>query len=298
MNYWAVLATTVGIWVLLALSLNIITGEAGQPNIGHAAFFGIGAYTSAILNTKYGVDFWGALIVAIAVSALVGAVLGLISMRLRNDFLAITTIGLNFVTVAVFQTVHYFGGAMGIGGIQPPRIGGLAFGTLEIAGLIWVVVALVVILNRHLQKAWFGYALRAIRDDEAAAAAMGIDVRRYKVLAFVIGTGLAGLAGSIYAHFMTFISAGDFGFNISVTILAMVVLGGRGSIPGVMLGGIVLGMAPEVFRFISDYRLLVFGSILVLVMRFFPSGLLGQGSRLQELLTGFIRREGAGARVR
>ncbi len=290
MNYWMVLLTTVGIWVLLALSLNIITGETGQPNIGHAAFFGIGAYAAAVAGTRYGVSFWGALVIAMLASAAIGGLLGLVSIRLRNDFLAITTIGLNFVVVAVFQTVPYFGGAMGIGGIKPPQLGGLSFGPLEFAIVSWVLVGLVVLLSYHLQRAWFGYALRAIRDDEAAVEAMGINVRRYKVLAFIIGAALAGLAGCVYAHFMTFISSTDFSFNVSVTILSMVVLGGRGSVLGVLLGGVLLGIAPEVFRFISNFRLLVFGGILVLVMRFSPSGLLGQGSWLRER---FARLRGA-----
>jgi branched-chain amino acid transport system permease protein len=295
MNYWAVVFTTAGIWALLALSLNIITGEAGQPNIGHAAFFGIGAYAAAVANTKYGIPFWIGLLIAMAVAGLVGALLGLVSMRLRNDFLAISTIGLNFVVVALFQTVNYFGGAMGLGGIKPPSIGGVSFGPLQFLIFIWVVVILAALLTRHLQRSWFGYALRAIRDDEAAVEAMGIDVRRYKVLAFVIGTALAGLAGGIYAHFMGFISATDFTFNVSVTILSMVVLGGRGSIIGVLLGGVVLGIAPEFFRFISNYRLLVYGGILVLVMRFFPAGLLGQGSWVAEQLARIFKRRGVNA---
>lgn len=295
MSYLTVVLTTVSIWVLLALSLNIITGEAGQPNIGHAAFFGIGAYTAAVLNTKLGLSFWCTLPVAMLVAGAVGAVLGLISMRLRNDFLAISTIGLNFVTVAAFQTLSFFGGAMGIGNIQPPKLGGIDFGSTEFACLGWLAVLLVALFCWHLQRSWFGYALHAIRDDEAAVEALGIDVRRYKVTAFVLSTAIAGLAGCIYAHFMTFISASDFSFNISVSILAMVVVGGRGSIPGVILGGILLGVAPEVFRFVSDYRLLVFGGILLFVMRFAPAGLLGQGSWLNRQLERYILRKGADA---
>lgn len=293
MNYLAVVATTVGIWALLALSLNLVTGEAGQPSIGHAAFFGIGAYAAAVFNVRYGFPFWWTWLAAALVSGSVGALLGLVSMRLRNDFLAITTIGVNFVAVAVFQYSSFLGGAMGIGNIIPPQIAGRPLGYPGFAALTWLVVILVILLARHLQKAWFGYALKAIRDDEMAAEAMGIDARRYKVLAFTLATALAGVAGSLYAHFMTTISAGDFGFNISVTILSMVVLGGRGSIPGVLLGAVILGIAPEIFRFISDYRLLVSGLILVLVMRFFPAGILGQESWPRERLSNVSGREEA-----
>ena len=286
MDYVAVVGTTVGIYAMLALSLNLILGEAGQPSIGHAAFLGIGAYTAAILNTRYGVPFWLDAPLAALAAGLVGTILGAISLRLRADFLAVATIGINFVVVALFQYIDFFGGALGIGGIEMPVLMGRALGTLDFFLLTWVVVALVILLLRHLQSSWIGVGLRAIRDSEAAAAACGVPVARYKVMAFAIATFLAGLAGSFYAHFMTFISPSDFQFIESVTVLAMVVLGGRGSIPGVLLGAVLLGVAPEIFRPLADYRLLVYGTILVLVMRLEPAGLLGTGSYLRRLLAG------------
>lgn len=284
MEYLAVVGTTVGIYAILALSLNLIVGEAGQPSIGHAAFLGIGAYTAAILNTRHGVPLWLDAPLAALVTGAVGAALGAVSLRLREDFLAIATIGVNFVVVAIFQYVDFFGGAMGIGGIDRPAVLGEPLGPGGYFVLTWVAVTLVALLARYLQRTWLGYGLRAIRDSEEAAAAVGIHVAGYKVAAFATATALAGLAGSLYAHFMSFISPGDFRFVESVTIVAMVVLGGRGSIPGVLLGAILLGIAPEVFRPLADYRLLVYGTVLVVLMRVQPGGLLGPGSFLQRRL--------------
>lgn len=298
MDYLAVVGTTIGIYAVLALSLNLIVGEAGQPSIGHAAFLGIGAYTAAILNTRYGVPFWLDAPVAALVTGTVGAALGAISLRLRADFLAIATIGINFVVVAIFQYVDLFGGALGIGGIEPPVFFGQSLEATGYFVLTWTIVLVVTLLMRYLQRSWLGYGLRALRDNEAAASASGIHVAGYKMTAFVISTALAGLAGSLYAHFMTFISPGDFQFVESVTILAMVVLGGRGSVGGVLLGAILLGIAPEVFRPLADYRLLVYGAVLVAIMRLQPAGLLGPGSFLRRWLAGLrAKPQGVSARA-
>ncbi|OGK81595.1 MAG: ABC transporter permease [Candidatus Rokubacteria bacterium GWC2_70_16] len=282
--YLYTVATLVGIYCILTLGLNTITGIAGQISLGHAAFLGIGAYTAAILTVNHGWDFWPALGAACLSAGLAGALVGAAAIRVREDFLAITTMGINFVVVGVFLYFPFFGGSFGIGGIPSPRWLGRpldkpGFLVLTVAG---VLLALAV--NLWLLRSWAGLALMATREDEDAARAAGVDVRRFKILAFSVGTALAGLAGSLYAHYLTFISAGDFGFPFSITILCMLVLGGIGTNRGAILGAIILGVLPELFRPLADYRMLTYGAILLALMRWAPHGLVGEESRLWRAL--------------
>ncbi len=288
--YLLTVATTIGIYAILTLGLNTITGLAGQISLGHAAFFGIGAYTTAVLTVSYGWPYWPALLAAVAAAGLSGALIGLAAIRVREDFLAITTMGVNFVVVSVFLYFPFFGGAMGIGGIPSPSLLGEEVGKPGLFAVVLAGVALALALNLHLRRSWAGLALVALRDDEDAAHACGVDVRKFKVVAFTVGTALAGLAGALYASFLSFISAGDFGFPMSITILSMLVFGGIGTNRGAIVGAAVLGAAPEFFRFMADYRMLVYGGLLLLLMRFQPAGLLGDESLLWRLLT---RRKGA-----
>lgn len=277
--YAIVVATNIGIFVLLALSLNIIAGYAGQSSIGHAAFFGIGAYTSAVLTSSLGVNFWLSLPIAFVVTGLIGALLGLASMRVKEDFLAITTIGINFVVVAIFQYAPIFGASLGMS-VSKPSIFGVKMDNLMFLVLVGALIVAMIIFMRIIEKSWFGLALASIRNDEAAASSLGVNIVKFKVLAFAIGTAVAGLAGGVYAHYMTFIYSSDFAFLVSISILSMVVIGGIGTIRGPIVGAIILGIAPELFRFISDYRMIVYGGLLVLMMLFQPQGIVGNGSYL------------------
>ena len=271
-GYIITVAITIGIYVILAISLNIITGYAGQISLGHAAFWGIGAYCSALLATRLGLPFWAGLPLTIAITALIGSLLAIPCLRVREDFLAITTIGINFVVQAVFLYVPFFGGAMGIGGIRSP------FGTSSFFWITLIFVLLCITLDRWLVRSWIGLALESLREDETAAAISGIDVVKFKVAAFAIGSGLTGLAGHLYAHFMTFISADDFGFPQSIVIISMIVFGGIGTLRGAVLGAVILAVAPEIFRPILDYRTLIYGGLLIFMMRFQPGGILGDQS--------------------
>jgi branched-chain amino acid transport system permease protein len=277
--YAIVVATNIGIFVLLALSLNIIAGYAGQSSIGHAAFFGIGAYTSAVLTSTLGVNFWLSLPIAFVVTGLIGALLGLASMRVKEDFLAITTIGINFVVVAIFQYAPIFGASLGMS-VSKPSLFGIKMDNLMFLILVAALIVAMVIFMRIIEKSWFGLALASIRNDEAAASSLGVNIVKFKVLAFAVGTAVAGLAGGVYAHYMTFIYSSDFAFLVSISILSMVVIGGIGTIRGPIVGAIILGIAPELFRFISDYRMIVYGGLLVLMMLFQPQGIVGNGSFL------------------
>jgi len=283
-GYFITILITVLIYAILAHSLNIITGHAGQISLGHAAFFGIGAYTSAWLYGQAGFPFWLSVPLAAIVAGIIGAILGIPCLRVRDDFLAITTMGINFVVEAVFLYTPFFGGAMGMGGIDLPRWFGREMTKPEYAVLILIVFALLLVLDWWLGRSWVGLAWASIREDEVAAEAMGVDVVRFKVVAFVMGSAIAGLAGGFYAHFLTFIMPQNFGFGQSIVILSMVVFGGIGTRWGPVVGAIILGVLPEVSRPIMEYRTLVYGLLLVAMMRFQPGGLLGSESLLMKMV--------------
>lgn len=271
------IGATAAIFTLLALSLNIISGYAGQSMMGHAAFFGIGAYTAAILTQTYHMNFFLALLLAMIFTGLCGALLGVISLRLQADFLAITTIGINFVMVALFNNMSITGGSLGLT-IVKPTVFGTKFGNMHFFWMTTVIIVIVCLLIVKMRRSWFGMALASINNDAAAARSFGIDVSRYQILTFIIGTAIAGLAGGIYAHRMGYICSSDFAFTISIQILSMVVIGGIGTIRGPILGALLLTGLPEALRFAADYRTLVYGTLLVLMVRFMPSGLIGDNS--------------------
>jgi branched-chain amino acid transport system permease protein len=279
-GYLITILITLVIYAILAHSLNIITGRAGQISLGHAAFFGIGAYTAAMFHTTAGLPFWMDVPLAAVVAGVVGAILGIPCLRVRDDFLAITTMGINFVVEAVFLYAPFFGGAMGIGGINLPNWLGREMTKPEYFVLIVVVLVLLLFLDRKLDRSWIGLAWASIREDEQAAATMGVDIVRFKVFAFILGSAIAGLAGGFYAHFLTFIMPQNFGFGQSIVILSMVVFGGIGTRWGPILGAIILGVLPEISRPIMEYRTLIYGVLLLAMMRFQPGGLLGSESIL------------------
>jgi branched-chain amino acid transport system permease protein len=288
-GYFITILITVLIYAILAHSLNIITGHAGQISLGHAAFFGIGAYTSAWLYGQAGFPFWLSVPLAAVVAGIIGAILGVPCLRVRDDFLAITTMGINFVVEAVFLYTPFFGGAMGMGGIDLPRWFGREMTKPEYVVLILIVFAFLLVLDWWLGRSWVGLAWASIREDEVAAEAMGVDVVRFKVVAFIMGSAIAGLAGGFYAHFLTFIMPQNFGFGQSIVILSMVVFGGIGTRWGPVVGAIILGVLPEVSRPIMEYRTLVYGLLLVAMMRFQPGGLLGSESLLMKMVRRPVR---------
>jgi branched-chain amino acid transport system permease protein len=277
-EYSITIGTLIAIQAIVACGLNVIVGYAGQISLGHAAFFGIGAYASALLTTAGGLSFWSALPIVLGITGLIGLFLGLPSLRLREDFLAITTIGINFIVVSIFQYVPFFGGALGIGGIPRivlfgERLRGVSFFFLT-GGFLSITLLICWLFTRS----WSGLACFALREDETAASSMGVSPVRFKLTAFILGTAIAGLGGALYAHFMRFISATDFGFPMSVMILSMIVLGGMGTLWGPVLGALVLGILPELFRPLTDYRMFLYAALLLLMIRFQPGGLLGENS--------------------
>lgn len=273
MGYLYTVLTTLMINSIAVLGLNIILGYAGQISLGHAAFMGIGAYASALLSTKAGLSFWLSFPLAVLISALIGFLLGLPSLRVKEDFLAITTIGINFIVQAIFLYVPFFGAALGIGGIPKPYIGDFTFKGAYYSAIVMAILIIGILLSLKLYRSWAGLASEAIREDELASNVVGINPVRFKLMAFVLGSAYAGASGALYAHFMGFISSDDFGFPLSVTFLSMLVFGGVGTIKGSIIGAFFLGALPEILRPLAQYRLLFYGLLLLLMLRFCPGGL-------------------------
>lgn len=269
MAYEISLLTAMGIMVTFALSLNLITGFCGQISLGHAAFLGIGAYTSALL-AKAGIPFFVTLPIAMLLAGLVGVVVGLTSLRVRDDFLAITTMGVVFLFVGVVRQQEWLGGEMGITDIPGSGLDRTAFMWVSL-GFAAATAAFCV----YIQKSWMGRVFNGIAEDEDTMRVLGIDVPRYKLAAFAMGTAIAGLAGGLYGQHFKYIGPDSFGFIESITVLSMVVFGGIGSVPGVIFGAALLSALPAWFQVIGDYKLLVYGGVLFFMMRFSPNGVAG-----------------------
>jgi branched-chain amino acid transport system permease protein len=265
--YIASLVSVVGINLILALSLNIITGFCGQVSLGHAAFYGLGAYTAAYL-AKLGAPLPLTLLAGAAMAGAIGVVVGLTSLRVRHDFLAVTTMGIGFVFLGFVRKQKWLGGELGISGIPGPGLDPVAYALLIVAFAVAVMG-----FSLWIKQSWMGFTFDAVADDEDAARTVGVNVSAYKLTAFGIGTALAGLAGGLYIYFSRIILPDTFDFVQSIAILTMVVIGGTGSVWGVFAATVALTLLPEVSRAAADYRLLIFGAMLMLVMRFSPGGL-------------------------
>lgn len=275
--YWVDVLDNVGLYALLALSLNLILGDAGLFNMGQAAFYAVGAYTAAILSTHLGLPVLYALPLAGLAAAAFAAVVARPVLHLRGDYLLIVTVGLGeIVRIALVNDVFGLtGGANGIFGIPRPILFGHKVKRPEdFLYLIWGFVAVTVFLFHRLEQSRFGRALNYLREDPVAAEGSGVDTVRYKLMAFVLGAAWAGMAGSIYAAKMTIISPESFGFWESVILFLIVILGGSGSIPGVLLGAALVVGLPELFRGFATARMLVFGLVMMVMMVVRRQGLL------------------------
>lgn len=290
-NFASVLFYPVGIYVLVALGLNVVVGEAGLLDLGYVAFFAVGSYTMAMLGTKLHWDFFLILPVGILFAMLAGVILGGPTLRLRGDYLAIVTLGFGEIVYLVAQNTNSIGGPQGIIDIpHPPNFVLFGYhaqyGILDPKPYYYVLLAMIVlaiVVETNLKHSRVGRAWTAIREDEDAAELMGVPTFRFKLWAFAIGAGIGGSAGVMYASKVVFISPDNFVFQLSILFLAAVVLGGSGNIPGVILGAIVVAYLPERFRQFAQYRILIFGGALVATMIFRPQGLLPSRRRAQEL---------------
>lgn len=273
---WVSIAAIFAIYGIVALSEDIILGRAGMFDMGHAVYFGIGAYVTAILNASLNWPIFATIPFAILIAAAVGALLAAPLIRLRGDYLLVATIGFNAIFVLAMQNnlAGITGGSDGITGIGVPNLFGFQIESQRaMFWLDWVVLGLVLLLMRNLDRSEFGRALRYLKQDELAATTLGVDPRRVKTLAFAIGAGIAGIAGTLFAVQLSTVSPSSFVFTESVTLFAIVIVGGQGSIPGVLLGTALMFVVPQVFRGFAEYRYLVFGFAMILVMVLRPQGL-------------------------
>ncbi len=284
--YHVELLATAGLYALLALGLNLIVGFAGLLHLGYAAFFAIGAYTYALLNLWIGCPFWLGLPVSLVTAGVAGVLLGLPAVRVRGDYLAIVTLGFGeIVRIVVTNLESWTGGPNGLLGIAHPTIGSYHFG-VDSRPYYWLIFALVEATAwacTRLRRSRIGLAWAALREDEMAARCLGMDTTRLKLIALGLGGGIAGLAGCVFASKQGTITPDSFDFILSVMILAMVILGGLGSVRGAILGAAILSVVPELMQGFSTYRMLLFGILMVLLMRVRPQGLLGLAQIRREL---------------
>jgi branched-chain amino acid transport system permease protein len=274
---WVSVAAFFAIYAITALSEDIILGRAGIFDMGHAVYFGIGAYVTAILNTTLNIPILLTIPVAMLVAAGAGALLSAPLIRLRGDYLLVATIGFNAIFVLAMQNNPggITGGSDGITGIGVPALFGLQLESQSsMFWLDWVALGAVLLLMHNLDGCEFGRALRYLKQDELAASTLGVDARKVKTLAFALGAGLAGLAGTLFAVQLSTVSPSSFLFTESVTLFAIVIVGGQGSIPGVLLGTALMFVVPQIFRGLAEYRYFVFGIAMIAVMVLRPQGLL------------------------
>jgi len=261
----------------LALAQNLITGFGGMLTLGQAAFYGIGAYTSALFMMKLGAPWPVAFLAAGLLAGIFGILLGFPCLRVGSDYLTLMTIGFGEIFyIVVLNWMSLTRGPMGIPGVPPPQIGSFVFDTSQRQYYLYLAITILCYLFMHrLTKSHIGRALIAIREDETAAAAMGINIAYYKVLAFAFGTFWAGFSGSMLAHFLAFVGPMTFTLNESLFHMQMAILGGLGSLPGSVLGAVILVTLPQVFQPLYEYRMLLNGALMVMLMAWRPQGIMG-----------------------
>jgi len=285
MEYLLHILVITGIYIILTLSLNLIVGYTGLAALGHAAFSCVGAYASSLLALKYGLSPWIGLMIGAVVAALLGIVIGFPSLRLKGDYLALATFGLGVIVYSIAKNwVSLTRGPMGLPGIpQYPFFGLRLSETWHHLIIVTAFVILTYIVVHRIVNSPFGRILRSVRDDEIASMAVGKDVDRHKIKVFVIGALFAGVAGSLYAQYITFIDPSSFTVMESITILLMVVFGGMASLSGSFIGAAILVIFPEMLRFLgmpssvaAPLRQMIYGLLLIILMIRRPQGLLGK----------------------
>jgi len=285
MEYLLHILVIAGIYIILTLSLNLIVGYTGLPALGHAAFSCIGAYTSSLLALNMGLSPWIGLLTGACAAALFGIVIGYPAVRLKGDYLALATFGLGVIIYSIAKNwISLTRGPMGLPGIPGFSIFGFQLSEIwSYLLLILVFVIITIFVIRRIVNSPFGRILRSIREDEVASQALGKDTTRHKLLVFIIGAFFAGIAGSLYAHYITFIDPSSFTVMESITILLMVIFGGMGSISGSIAGAVILVVFPELLRFLgmpssiaAPMRQMIYGLLLVVLMIKRPQGIMGR----------------------
>ncbi len=281
-GYLYQIATTALIFIILAASLDLVTGTAGLLSLGHAGFYGIGAYVAAILSTRLGLPFLVTLPAAGLIAGAIGVLVALPTMRLVSIYFAVATLGIGeMIYVTLLNWTDFTRGPMGIRSIPPIEIlGWQPHSPMQEYLVVAATAALSLWVLSRLTHSYFGNALRAVREDDQCASAMGLDVVRLKIVAFGTSCCFAGVAGALLAHTANYISPDQFQFAESINILAMVVVGGLGSVPGAVIGALLLVILPEALRGIGDFRMIAVGSVMFFSILLLPRGLLGEASAL------------------
>lgn len=279
------------IYSILTLGFFVLFGLTGIFAVSQVAFWGLGAYTAAILMVSYHWSFWAAILAAIAVTSLAGVLLGLPTLKLRTHYLTMATIGFaETVRLLAVNLDKLTGGPNGIRSIPAPELGSLVLNTpFKMYYLSLAVLALVVLALHRLKGSRLGRAMQSIRDDELAAEAMGVNVTRIKVLAFSLSGAVGGIAGALYASLASFISPDAFTLEVTVQVIAMLMIGGRDSIPGAIAGAVLLTYLPEWLRGLKDWYMAIYGLGLLIILIFLPEGLAGMGRRVYARLGGALR---------
>lgn len=276
-TFLVTLLVFVGIYVIVCTGLSLIFGYAGQLSLMQAAFYGIGAYTSAILTTRYGASFWIGLGAAGALPGLIAWVFGVPILRLRHFYLAMATLAFSEIMAVFFiQEVDITGGPTGITHVPAPAVLGYTLDTPEkFYYLVWLLCILVVAFSYNLIRSKYGRALRAIAENEVAASAMGVNVPAMMSLMFVLSAIFAGLGGALYAHYVSFVSPDTFSVALSIMLVIMVAVGGVNSLWGAVLGAVFITVLPSMLGAYRQYAMLVYGVVLVLALMFMPNGIAG-----------------------
>jgi branched-chain amino acid transport system permease protein len=285
MDYLLHILILIGIYLIAAASLNFVAGYTGLLSVAHAAFYGVGAYLVALMALKLGAPFWLSLPCALAIAAMLAAVVAIPALRVHDDYFVIATFCLQVIATSVMNNwIDVTGGPLGLPGIPHPTLFGVSLGAhWQMVLLVWAIAGLSFWLLHRLVSAPFGRVLRAIREDEVFTRSLGKNVVKYKVLAFVIGAAFAAASGSLYAVYMTYIDPTSFTVHESIFMLAIVIVGGAGSLWGSVVGAAVLVALPELLRFVgmpsaiaANVRQILYGGLLVGMMLWRPQGLLGK----------------------
>lgn len=275
--YYVGIGVFIGVYALMTMGLCLLMGYAGQVSLGHAGFFAIGAYGSAILTTRTGLSPWVALVLAMLMAAAAAYLIGVPALRLKGHYLAMATLGFGeIVHIVVIAWVGLTGGPGGLGSIPRMQVGPWVIRSqLARYGVVWTLVMVILVLSLNLVHSRIGRALRSIHGSELAAEAMGVHTARYKVQIFVLSAMYASLAGSLYAHFNTFISPGTFDLHLSILLVTMVVIGGMSNLWGALIGAALLWLLRESLRQFKDYDILIYGVVLLLIVVFMREGIFG-----------------------
>ncbi len=275
-NYFLMVLNVAALNFIVVIGLNLLMGYAGQISLGQGAFFGLGAYLTAIFTVTLGLPLWPAMGLSLLITALVAYIIGVPTLKLEGHYLVMATLGFNVITyILSIQLEPVTGGPSGFAGIPRLQIGGLILDSdKKMYFLLWAVSLLVFILSLNLIHSRVGRALAALSHNEIVAKCAGIPTENYKIKIFVFSAFLASLAGALYAHYFTFISPGTFSFFYSIQVVTMVLVGGIGSLWGSLCGAILLTVLPELLHPVKEYNVLIYGLILMLILVFFPRGLL------------------------